>query len=80
MTRNKHSTAAVKSGKKMMKLKIQFDSETLFDQPIGCTPEPGYNSRWHPGFVTRTSLDRRSKPINPDLTMTGGCFLKDASS
>jgi hypothetical protein len=80
MTRNRHPTATVKNGKKMMKLKIQFDSEIRFDQSIGRTPESGYNGRWHPGFVTRTSLDRRSKPINPDLTLTVGCFPTDASS
>jgi len=50
-----------------MKLKIQFDPETRFDQPIRCLTRTG--ARWLPGIraLSRAlAMNGRPEPIMPD--------------
>jgi hypothetical protein len=59
----------LKTETKMMKLKVQFCSETRFDQPIRRITRP--RVQWSPGIrvLSRTlAMDRRPKLIKPELT------------
>jgi hypothetical protein len=51
-----------KSVTKMIKLEIQFDGETWFDQPIRClTQPPGARVARPPGFVAHSSHRRTAE-------------------
>ena len=61
------SRRRLKTERKMMKLKIQFGSETRFDQPIRCLTRaeaqwsPGIRDLWH-----ALAMAVRPEPIKPD--------------
>ena len=61
-----------------MKLKIQFGSETRFDQPIRCiTRTPGAVVAGHPGFVAHSGHRRTAEANQARIDLL--IFLGDSS-
>jgi len=61
-----------------MKLKIQFDGETCFDQPIRClTQTPVAAVAKHPGFVVHSGHSRTAEAEQARIDLL--LFLEDSS-
>jgi len=74
----RRAVGLLKTEEKVIKLKVQFDRETGFSQPIRRTTRTP--AQWSPNIrvsLRALAMAGQPKPIKPELT--GGIFPEDSS-